>query len=163
MNRSLLCLVALFVAMSACRQPCDSQAKLAAKVDSLEQQLKETYRPGLGEFMTAMQLHHAKLWFAGDASNWKLAGFELKEITETIDDIKKYSADRPEVRSITMIADPLNSLDTAIQQKNVVLFRSGFQQLTAACNSCHKATAHEFNVITIPASLPVGNQAFKVQ
>jgi hypothetical protein len=35
---------------------------------------KQPYEPGLGEFMTATQLRHAKLWFAGKNSNWDLAG-----------------------------------------------------------------------------------------
>jgi hypothetical protein len=42
----------------------------------------EQYVPGLGEFMSATQVRHAKLWFAGDAKNWELASFELDEITE---------------------------------------------------------------------------------
>src|SRR6266508_4873596 len=28
--------------------------------------------PGLGEFMTTMQLHMGKVWFAGKSSNWDL-------------------------------------------------------------------------------------------
>ena len=43
---------------------------------------KERYEPGLGEFMTATQLRHAKLWFAGKDSNWDLAAYETDEIKE---------------------------------------------------------------------------------
>ena len=48
------------------------------------------YTPGLGEFMSGIQVHHEKLWFAGKAGNWQLADFETGEIRETIDDIQKY-------------------------------------------------------------------------
>jgi len=40
------------------------------------------YAPGLGEFMTATQLRHAKLWFAGKENNWDLAAYEIDEIAE---------------------------------------------------------------------------------
>ena len=36
----------------------------------------QPYKPGLGEFMTATQLRHAKLWFAGKDNNWDLAAYE---------------------------------------------------------------------------------------
>lgn len=38
--------------------------------------------------MSGIQVHHAKLWFAGEAGNWGLSDFETKEIRETIDDIR---------------------------------------------------------------------------
>ncbi|MGE5413642.1 MAG: hypothetical protein ACM3NW_05660, partial [Syntrophomonadaceae bacterium] len=38
--------------------------------------------PGLGELMTFNQMRHAKLWFAGEAGNWKLARYELDELGE---------------------------------------------------------------------------------
>lgn len=41
--------------------------------------------PGLGEFMTTMQLHMGKVWFAGKASNWDLARYELDELRETME------------------------------------------------------------------------------
>src|SRR5918996_3950917 len=41
--------------------------------------------PGLGEFMTTMQLHMGKLWFAGKADNWDLARYELDELRETME------------------------------------------------------------------------------
>jgi hypothetical protein len=53
------------------------------------QPAKEPYAPGLGEFMTAMQLRHAKLWFAGRAKNWDLAGYEIDEIKEGLEDAAK--------------------------------------------------------------------------
>lgn len=50
------------------------------------QSAKEPYEPGLGEFMTATQLRHAKLWFAGKENNWDLAAYEIDEIKEGLED-----------------------------------------------------------------------------
>jgi hypothetical protein len=49
------------------------------------QPAKEPYEPGLGEFMTAIQLRHAKLWFAGKSKNWGLAAYETDEIKEGLE------------------------------------------------------------------------------
>jgi hypothetical protein len=129
----------------------------------LQQKLENTYKPGLGEFMSGIQVHHAKLWFAGQERNWKLAGFEIGEIKETLEDIKQYNTDRPELKSLPMIEPALDSITNAIQQKNPELFRSSFVLLTNTCNNCHRATKHEFNVIKIPDNPPFSNQDFKVK
>ena len=50
------------------------------------QPAKEPYEPGLGEIMTAIQLRHAKLWFAGKSNNWSLAAYEIDEIKEGLED-----------------------------------------------------------------------------
>ena len=124
--------------------------------------MNEAYRPGFGEFMSSIQMHHAKLWFAGSAGNWKLADFEIHEIQETLDDIQQYNVDRPESKKIIMINPAMDSIAEAIKQHNESLFKKGYILLTSTCNNCHKATAHEFNVITIPSTPPVSNQSFKV-
>jgi hypothetical protein len=111
--------------------------------------------------MSGIQLHHAKLWFAGQNQNWPLADFEVHEIIETLDDIQVYCNDRPEVKSIGMIRPSLDSLNKAIQQKDLQQFKNSFTLLTITCNTCHKATDHGFNVITVPSNLPVTNQEFK--
>src|ERR1700754_811777 len=90
----------LFCMLAACGQPGKDSADLKAQVDSLQRKLDNTYKPGLGEFMSGIQVHHAKLWFAGRSANWPLAGFEIGEIRESIDDIKKFCSDRPEVSSL---------------------------------------------------------------
>jgi len=145
----------------ACDNPNDQKEKMQATIDSLQKQLNETYKPGLGEFMSGIQTHHAKLWFAGINQNWRLADFEVNEIKESLEDIQKFCIDRPEVKSIGMISQPIDSVNNAIQQKNLQLFTNSFTLLTNTCNNCHKATEHGFNVVTIPVSPPVTNQDFK--
>lgn len=158
--KSIVFISPLFL-LIACNQTSSYEKKLQDKVDSLQIQLNETYKPGLGEFMSGIQTHHAKLWFAGINQNWPLADFEVNEIKESLEDIQKFCSDRPEVKSIGMISQPIDSVNNAIQQKNLPLFTSSFTLLTNTCNNCHKATEHGFNVVTIPVSPPVSNQDFK--
>ena len=158
-------LAILFVAfclVAACGQKGDNTKQLQSKIDSLQSRLDKTYKPGLGEFMLGIQMHHAKLWFAGEAQNWKLADFEIGEIKEALDDINEYCKDRTEIKSLPMIEPAIESMNNAIRQKNSQLFKGSFVLLTNTCNNCHRATNHEFNVIRIPDSPPVSNQDFKV-
>ena len=153
----------IVIAAFSCNQSITNDVALQKKIDSLQTEIKNAYKPGLGEFMSQIQMHHAKLWFAGKEENWQLADFEIGEIQEALDDIRKYCADRPEVKSIGIIVPAMDSLSVAIKEKDESKFRSGFTLLTATCNDCHKATNHGFNVIKIPDVPPVTNQFFKPQ
>jgi hypothetical protein len=157
--KSIVIFMALSVLISCSQQNADTQ-KLQSQIDSLQTKLNNTYKPGLGEFMTGIQLHHAKLWFAGINKNWKMADFEMHEIGETLDDIKRYCTDRPEIKSIGVIDPAIKSIDQAIKQKDIQLFKKGFVDLTNNCNNCHKSNQHEFNEIIVPTASPVVNQDF---
>ena len=157
-KNSLLAFVLL--ALFACHNHTDNDKQLQARIDSLETRLADTYKPGFGEFMSSIQIHHAKLWFAGQNQNWKLADFEINEIKESLDDISKYCTDRIESKSLEMIKNPLDSVGNAIQHQNLQQFKSTYILLTNTCNNCHQQTEHEFNVITIPKTPPVSNQKF---
>jgi hypothetical protein len=156
-------LIAGFVVLSACNSGGRDNSALQARVDSLQKKLDDAYKPGLGEFMSGIQVHHAKLWFAGTAGNWKLADFEVGEIKESLDDIEKYCTDRPEVASLPMIRPPLDSISAAVGAGNATGFKNAFGVLTNTCNSCHRATKHEFNVIKVPDTPPFTNQVFSKQ
>ena len=132
------------------------------RIDSLEIKLSDSYKPGFGEFMSSIQTHHSKLWFAGQNENWKLADFEINEIKESLNDIKKYCTDRTETNSIDMIEQPLQNVSNSVQQNNITEFKKNYTILTSTCNSCHQATQHEFNVITIPTTPPFSNQSVKL-
>ncbi|MES1214312.1 MAG: hypothetical protein ABUT20_02250 [Bacteroidota bacterium] len=160
MKKSLTAFVIILVVMTACNQPVNNNAVLQKQIDSLQQKLAETYKPGLGEFMSGIQMHHAKLWFAGINQNWKLADFEIHEIGEALEDIQRFNSDRSEVKLIGMLTPAIDSVNTAIQQKDTFQFRKNFITLTNTCNTCHKATEHEFNVVIVPKTLPVVNQDF---
>ena len=156
----MIAIAGLFYILTGCSQQKDHVADLQQRIDSLQQKLSHSYTPGLGEFMSGIQVHHEKLWFAGKAENWKLADFEIQEIREAIDDIKKYNTDRPEVSSLPMIDPVLDSVGNAITHGDGAAFKRGFVSLTQTCNNCHRATKHEFNIIRIPDTPPFSNQVF---
>lgn len=110
----------------ACNERTDNTEMLQNRIDSLEIKLADTYKPGFGDFMSSMQAHHSKLWFAGQNENWKLADFEVHEIMEAIEDIQKFQSGRKETQMIEMIIPPLDSINNAIRQKDSGLFESSY-------------------------------------
>lgn len=157
MNFTILLLCGLF----ACNQKQDNTLVWKQQLDSLRNRIDSAYAPGLGEFMSDIQVHHAKLWFAGKNGNWELANFEIGEIRESIDAIQKYCTDRPEIKELPMIHNPMDSLITSITDKNTDAFKRSFSRLTVTCNNCHQVTKHAFNVIKIPDTPPFTNQVFE--
>jgi len=154
--------IILAFGLFACHQQTDKVQVLQKRIDSLEQKLSDTYKPGFGEFMSGIQAHHSKLWFAGQNQNWKLADFEVHEIMEAIEDIQKFQTERKESQMIGMINPALDSINNAIQQQNPLLFKSSYTLLTNTCNNCHRAADFEFNVVKIPDVQPFSNQDFKI-
>jgi len=150
------------VALIACNQQTDNSSQLQTQIDSLQSQLNGTYKPGFGEFMSNIQAHHAKLWFAGVNENWKLAEFEVHEITESLEAIEKYQAGRKESQMVGMINPALDSVNIAIEKKSSEMFKNSYTLLTNTCNNCHRATEFEFNIVKIPDSSPFSNQNFRV-
>lgn len=145
----------------SCSQKSDSTTELKAKIAELQKQLNNSYKPGLGEFMSGIQVHHAKLYFAGINENWELADFEIHEIMESLEDIPKYCADREEVKDIHIINPAIDSVSEAIRLKDIILFKKTYSLLTNTCNDCHKATKHAFNVVKVPDTPIFSNQDFR--
>lgn len=145
----------------SCNQQTERIQVLQNQIDSLEIKLKDTYKPGLGEFMSNIQAHHAKLWFAGQNQNWELADFEIHEIMESIENVMKYQKERKESELIDMIHPVLDSVNMAIEQRNPEQFKNSYSLLTNTCNRCHQAVHFEFNVVKIPEAQTFSNQDFK--
>jgi hypothetical protein len=128
------------------------------------QPAKEAYEPGLGEFMTATQLRHAKLWFAGKNRNWPLAAYEIDEIKEGLQDATKLHATHegiPVADMIKMILDPkIEQLEKAIEAKDIRQFVAAFDELTDGCNSCHAKAGKPYIRIRIPSTSLLSNQDF---
>jgi len=128
------------------------------------QPAKAPYQPGLGEFMTATQLRHAKLWFAGKQRNWELAAFEIDEIREGLEDAKGQVPvldGIPIAELIKTNIDPaFAGLEKAVEAKNSAQFATAFDHLTDACNTCHTAANKPFIRIQRPTAAPLTNQNF---
>ena len=157
----MLYLFAIIIVASGCKQQTESTRALQVRIDSLERKLAATYKPGFGEFMSSIQVHHAKLWFAGKNQNWELADFEMHEIAETIDAIKEYQTEREESKKVDMLKPSLDAVKDAIDKRDPALFNSSYLLLTSTCNNCHKAVNFGFNVVKVPDTPPFSNQAFK--
>ena len=54
--------------------------------------------PGLGEYMSTIQLHVGKLWFAAKANNWGLAQYEVDELKETMEAAEGLKAEKNGVK-----------------------------------------------------------------
>ena len=153
----ILCYALMLV---ACNQN-NNQQQLQSQIDELKRKADAAYKPGLGEFMSEIQVHHEKLWFAGKNENWKLADFEIHEIMESLQGIQLYAAEREESKKVVMLSPALDSVNNAIEQKDTAKFVSGFVLLTNTCNKCHVAVNYEFNMVKIPETPPFSNQVFK--
>lgn len=125
---------------------------------------KQAYEPGLGEFMTATQARHAKLWFAGKNRNWELAVYEVDEIKEGLEDAAKLHPTHdgiPVAEMIKTILDPrIEQLEKAVDAKSSAQFTAAFDELTNGCNSCHQKAGKPFIRIQRPSEPPVTNQNF---
>jgi hypothetical protein len=119
----------------------------------------ETYLPGLGDIMDAIQWRHLKLSYAGKLGNWELASYELGQIQERLSTAARFYQGIP-IEMINMIEQPLMALSEAIKAKNSSRFARAFADLTEACNSCHVAARVGFITIEAPTSSPFSNQLF---
>src|SRR5215469_296407 len=103
---------------------------LNEKNDSLEKEI-QSVKPGLGDLMLEIQVHHNKLWFAGKDENWPLAQFEHDEIMEILTQAQKIETDRNEVKLFkVMIYPQLDSVQLSINQRNPDHFTATFTNLT---------------------------------
>jgi hypothetical protein len=139
-------------------------AGLAHSLAAAAEPAQQPYAPGLGEFMTATQLRHAKLWFAGEANNWDLAAYEIDEIMEGLEDAAKQFPTRDGIPIADMIKaniDPaVAQLRQAVAARSPARFAVEFDNLTGACNSCHAGSNKPFIRIQRPTVPPLSNQDF---
>lgn len=124
------------------------------------------YMPVLGEIMSAIQMRHAKLWYAGKGKNWPLAAYELDEIKEAFGDAAKYQPNfkgKPIAEMVGPVtAASIEQLEKAVAAKDSVRFVKAYDELSRACTSCHQATEHGFIVIQRPSFPPLTNQRYDI-
>jgi hypothetical protein len=138
----------------------DSLALIRQEADSLMAE-----RPGLGDYMSTIQLHVSKLWFAGRASNWELAEFEVGEIGESIDaaealHVKKNDVDVSAVLG-SVRESQLPQIERAIAAESPRDFNDAYRQTLSACNGCHRPAGYGFIHIIVPKGEPVTNQEWR--
>lgn len=135
-----------------------------ALAEPARQAANAAYVPGLGDFMGNIQRRHAKLWFAVKARNWPLAAYEIDELKEGLEDVVKHHPDfdgKPIAQMLeTVTAQPIAALEKIVDAKDTARFARAFDQLSLACNACHRASGRGFIVIQRPSSPPLTNQRF---
>jgi hypothetical protein len=145
--------------------------KLAALQDSLKRVQAETATaketaPGLGEYMTTIQLHAGKLWFAAKAANWQLAEYELDELKETMEAAKALNAEKGGVKISNVLDAVLQTqvaqLAESIKRKSSAEFQKSYDETLSACNGCHTESGHRFIQIVRPSAPPVTNQKWEL-
>jgi hypothetical protein len=121
--------------------------------------------PGLGEYMTTIQLHVGKLWFAAKASNWELAAYELHELEETMETVKKLNVEKNGVKISNVMDAVLKTqivqLEEALKKRNPAEFHKAYDETLSACNGCHTESGHKFIQIVRPTFPPVTNQRWE--
>ena len=162
----LLLLCACLV-LTGCTKDANEQQQdtTKARLDAIAGRI-EDIKPGLGEIMSVVQQHHAKLFYSGSAGNWELADYQLDEIKEGLDSAVKFYPKFKEVKAPlselipSMMHVDLERVADAIKKKNKGEFTKSFQSLTVSCNRCHQAAEHSFIVIQVPGASEFTNQKF---
>lgn len=123
--------------------------------------------PGLGEYMTTIQLHVGKLWFASKATNWELAEYELDELKETMEAAKALNVEKNGVKISSVLDSVLQTqvvqLAESIKRKSPAQFQKSYDETLSACNGCHTEAGYKFIYIVRPTAPPVTNQKWEAQ
>jgi hypothetical protein len=122
--------------------------------------------PGLGDYMTTIQLHVGKLWFAAKASNWELAEYELDELKETMEAAKGLNSEKNGVKISGVLDSVLQTqvaqLAESIERKGPAEFQQSYDETLSACNGCHTEAGYKFIHIVRPSAPPVTNQSWEL-
>lgn len=167
MNDSLVsrcaCALVASLMLTSCAPGSTSGAMAPPDVDSE----RTFYEPGMGDLMSALQLRHAKLWYAAQAENWALAAFELHEIDETFERIERWHPEEDGVPVAPALKGYMRAaheaLETSVTNSDTSAFEAAFDRFTEGCNACHQAMKHEFIAIQRPTREPVSNQRWEVK
>jgi len=118
----------------------------------------------LADIMSATQLRHLKLSFAGAVQNWDLAKYEVGQMQRSFASAAQYYpvfGEVPVAKLIGDISEPaLAEVDKAITAHDRDAFLKSFEKLTGACNACHQAAKVGFIKIQVPTASPFSNQVF---
>ena len=132
-------------------------ALAASVMFAAAQPAKEPYEPGLGEFMTATQLRHAKLWFAGKQNNWDLAAYEIDEIKEGLEDAARLFPTFdgiPVAEMIKTIIDPrIEELEKAVEQRAAPNLRPPSTSLPTAAIAATREPASRLYAFSVQSRL----------
>ena len=120
-----------------------------------EEQIKKLaeIQPGLGTIMMEYSFRFGTLYYAAQGGNWKLADYQLKEMTE-IQEVAENT--RPgRAQALKMFEEKsLGPIGEAIKQQNLKAFNVAFQAALKSCNECHVDQKFGFIHYQLPKSSP---------
>ena len=136
----------------------------AAIRDATAQQ--KPYTPSLGDLMTmTVQPRHAKLGLAVREGNWPYAAYELHELQQALD---RATEAWPKWRDFSIAEimpavtkEAMAALDQATKASDPSRVTAAYEQLTAACNTCHRSADRGVIVIQSPTSSSFPDQDFR--
>jgi hypothetical protein len=118
----------------------------------------------LAVLMLRFQTHASKLWFSGAANNWPLAGFYVKELGETYNEIRegKVEHDGHDISAIIQeVLEPdLKRVRAAVVSGDRAGFEVAYDAMLGQCNACHARTGHPYIQLQRPAAPDYTNQRF---
>jgi cytochrome c556 len=138
---------------------------LAAAISNATAQQKP-YIPGLGDLMTmTVQPRHTKLGLAAREGNWPYAAYELHELKEAFDRAAKTwpkwrTFSIPEMMA-SVTKEPMAALERAIKAGDPNRVNTAYDELTAACNTCHRSADRGMIVIQSPLASAFPDQDFR--
>jgi hypothetical protein len=123
------------------------------------------FNPQMSALMSMLiQPRHTKLGLAGNAENWPLAGYMLKELRQGFAVVSKAV---PRWKGLPVpdlvdaaVSHPLTLLEYAIKLNYRRQFDEAYEGLTKGCNACHATTDHAFVVIKVPDASSFPDQEF---
>lgn len=95
-------------------------------------------QPGLGTVMVEVGNRHWWLFYAGDAENWDLAKYQLKEMKEIME-VGATTRPKRKPPLENFIENNLKPVEEAVEAKDKAAFTDAFEKATEGCNGCHQA------------------------
>jgi hypothetical protein len=120
------------------------------------------------DVMHMFQTYADKLYFAGRARNWELAGWyrwklEAAALPVVDGEVEPYRTERYDAQSAmkSMLIPALQPLEQAIEKQSEAAFEQAYLALIGTCNACHALTEHPFVKIIVPTSPIFSNQNYE--
>jgi len=126
--------------------------RLQAEVSKLTH-IVEEHPVELATFMATYERFAHKLYLAGKAQNWELAGFYHEELEETAEHLHKLNLFDDGIPVSAMmepnLIQPLKAVKEAIQIRQSEAFEKSMQNLIQHCNACHQAAGKPYLRLTL--------------
>lgn len=178
---SIIGLVAAFILILVCMmrisQLKTSQEELRKTIDRMyaegvpssqpyKQEQEEEEEVEVALYMTHIQRHMDKLYFAGKNEHWELAAFYTHEVEEMMEELEKHNVVEDDGIKISpllkaMGLTPLEYLEESIEKKDKKEFLNLYTNQVQQCNACHTAAGYSFIKIKEPDNPAFTNQIYK--